>query len=732
MSAERWTRAEMWQWMLDNRPKRSERPKPNDYQKKNCKADALLILRYTVNADRLVVALYDYLHTVPALVYYLLPSGEHWCRAADSDVWTGHRLVYALDGGYYHWGSHRDESFFLSRQSFKEATTWIRNHFGGNWWARENIVKCSDLMWAIGGIEVHTGEERRHNTMERKLDRIRAWAEGIPALPAGFEEYAKKVIFGGKHYAIRRKGDERFLCTCCGVTQEPQATKDWKNHRDVVCPGCGATVRVEKSQKAFPWVQKVDRAMVALPYHTMKDDAPCAVMVHGIVYATYAERETIYFYPEVIIPVRADGSAVREAEIMYSDNYGGWRDTNPANKHAYACYAYPDLSALTGTCCEVAGLEDAARAGMRLNYNSLMRYYHGEPCVEYLVKGGYEHILRDMTDSCYARGSMFPHYHDLKTLFGLSGQGVRRLREHDGGCLHLLWLRAAETCGYKLSDEVWDWMVKRSITPTDAAFALSAGLSPEQMMHYVDKQLVRMGAKGVFRYETTFTTWKDTISMSTRLKADMSKDCVIRPRDLKERHDELAAIIAANEDKLKAQEADDKYPGCKPGCDAVRERFGWSDGEHICVVPTGAADIMREGRLLGHCVGSSDRYFERIAIGESYIVFLRRAKEPDKPWYTMEVEPGGRIRQLRTYGDNEGEERQEAKEFLKEWQKVVRARLTAEEREAAETATERYLRELQELIASGSLIRNGKLAGQPLGKVLAADYNELNEKEVAV
>lgn len=69
---------------------------------------------------------------------------------------------------------------------------------------------------------------------------------------------------------------------------------------------------------------------------------------------------------------------------------------------------------------------------------------------------------------------------------------------------------------------------------------------------------------------------------------------------------------------------------------------------------------------------------------------------------------------------------------MREWQRVVRSRLTDEQKQAAETAAERYRRELDELIAAGSLIRNGKLAGKPLGAVLAADYNDLNHEEVAV
>ena len=40
-----------------------------------------------------------------------------------------------------------------------------------------------------------------------------------------------------------------------------------------------------------------------------------------------------------------------------------------------------------------------------------------------------------------------------------------------------------------------------------------------------------------------------------------------------------------------------------------------------------------------------DRYLDRIERRESYILFLRRTNEPDVSYYTLEVEPGGTIRQ---------------------------------------------------------------------------------------
>ena len=43
--------------------------------------------------------------------------------------------------------------------------------------------------------------------------------------------------------------------------------------------------------------------------------------------------------------------------------------------------------------------------------------------------------------------------------------------------------------------------------------------------------------------------------------------------------------------------------------------------------------IIEEGQALKHCLDRSDRYFERIANQESYIVFLRRTKAMEQPYF---------------------------------------------------------------------------------------------------
>ena len=130
----------------------------------------------------------------------------------------------------------------------------------------------------------------------------------------------------------------------------------------------------------------------------------------------------------------------------------------------------------------------------------------------------------------------------------------------------------------------------------------------------------------------------------------------------------------------------------------IREKLEYIGEEYFIRVPQKIVDIVKEGNYLHHCVGSTDRYFDRIKDHETYICFLRKTAEPDTPFYTIEVEPGGTIRQHRGMFDEEPE-LDKVKPFLRIWQQEIRKRMKAEdhEREARSAILrEKNIKELEE------------------------------------
>jgi len=147
-------------------------------------------------------------------------------------------------------------------------------------------------------------------------------------------------------------------------------------------------------------------------------------------------------------------------------------------------------------------------------------------------------------------------------------------------------------------------------------------------------------------------------------------------------------------------------------------------------VPEKVEDILTEGQNLHHCVGESERYWERIERQESYVLFLRRTNEIGKSYYTLEIEPDGTVRQKRTMYDRQEADIEDAKRFLKKWQKEISKRITDKERDLAKKSRVLRFEEFTEMRKNHVIIHTGNLQGKLLVDVLMADLME-NKEEVS-
>lgn len=161
---------------------------------------------------------------------------------------------------------------------------------------------------------------------------------------------------------------------------------------------------------------------------------------------------------------------------------------------------------------------------------------------------------------------------------------------------------------------------------------------------------------------------------------------------------------------------------------AIRKIYEYDGAEYIIRVPEGAKDILQESKFLDHCIQHGTRYFERISVRESYIFFLRKKSDPNTPWYTLEVEPGGTVRQKRSYNNDQYADLEDAKPFIEEWQQVVQGRMTASEISFAKQSKEIRAQEFAELKENGNIIRTGANAGKLLVDELMHDLMEVEKR----
>ena len=129
----------------------------------------------------------------------------------------------------------------------------------------------------------------------------------------------------------------------------------------------------------------------------------------------------------------------------------------------------------------------------------------------------------------------------------------------------------------------------------------------------------------------------DYIDMRKKMGYDLSNEIVLFPRELHRRHNEM--VLETENKKLdeRKKEVLRKYPKIAEKYKKLSDIYSAAAAGYIIRPAKDAAEIVSEGRVLHHCVGSSDMYISAHNSGRSTILFLRKASDPDMPFITVEI-----------------------------------------------------------------------------------------------
>jgi hypothetical protein len=144
---------------------------------------------------------------------------------------------------------------------------------------------------------------------------------------------------------------------------------------------------------------------------------------------------------------------------------------------------------------------------------------------------------------------------------------------------------------------------------------------------------------------------------SIHMAKEMELEYEVMPKSLKIMHDKLRMnykVVKTAVEQKKFQEvvSDKKYT-----------KLEYEGEKFKIVAPKSGDDLIREGKLLSHCVAS---YFDRVKTKKTKIYFLRNKEIPNAPLVTIEVS-GTVVHQASGKGNRKLKE--EEKEFVKEWAK---------------------------------------------------------------
>ncbi len=379
------------------------------------------------------------------------------------------------------------------------------------------------------------------------------------------------------------------------------------------------------------------------------------------------------------------------------------------------------LVCLDKTYLRRTGLMEMYRIQGILDPEHYLAVYERKPYIEKFAKAGLARLVNDCIGSSRYYSSSDVMKVDttqtsLTKMLCITPTELKRLKAFNGGKEMLRWLQYEKAVGTLLPDNTMHWLIKNELAPSDIEFATRYMTVP-QIHHYIERQM----REGKMRLNEVINTWKDYLAMASRLGYDLNDEIVYRVRRLKHRHDQLVAILQEKDTVIRAGEIAQQFPNAEKNLRDVKAIYSYGDDVYTVVVPDKIEDVLHDGRHLHHCAAEHERYWDRMERNESYVFFLRKTDSIDTPYYTLEVEPGGTIRQKRTFYDNQNEDIEEASDFLRKWQAEIRTRLRDEDRKLAEQSKILRIQNFEELRRENVRINTGKLQGQKLVDVLMAD-----------
>lgn len=488
---------------------------------------------------------------------------------------------------------------------------------------------------------------------EKKYAKIDEQMARFAAEPDGLRDFAEKIRPKYLFYSYKAK---RAYCSACGESFEP--TKGLKHNDMTVCPRCGATLKAKHESRIGKlndiiwtvWAQNDGDDLLLHYYRTITDYSndfrhPCvetSEQFRTLIDDKY--HDFMWWHPQ-----SRDGRKQPERWMKYAKR-GIWWNSYSSNKwQPWAPYVFGDLNEAVKKSrlkyCPLDGLlkytglnDDGTIDGWSID--RWLSSYIKVPQIELLFKVGFKRLTYEAAGNGIEVNTSATN---IKDALGITNRQVKQL----------LKLKDPTASEYRMIRDF-------DCSAEEARWLAKTG--EKNGIGWIMKDLVKYAP--LSRYIEYFgnnnledvRSYHDYIKWIVALNYDLKE--WLFPKDFQQAHDRLMEIYYIEQDKSKNEQI-------ALVADASDLDFQYNG---LFVRPAMSAEELRnEGQTLHHCVAT---YADRMARGETLIMFVRRENEPDTPFYTMEVK-NNEIVQLR--GSHNCAPTPEVAEFREEFEKMLKA-----------------------------------------------------------
>ena len=625
--------------------------------------------------------------------------------------------IYNLEDGNDYWSRRNYDHYMYFNPGGKQSIKALLKTEGGGF---EGIRK-----WQEGC------KRRREDARLKKL--TDQWDEEmslVKELPKGFEDWWHHKGFSQNYIFYKGAGAKEGFCTSC--IKKISLKTDPKHNIEGKCPVCHSKVtyisRAKKTTKMRTWFQEVSclqkykDGFIKRDFSVRRTDIKSDIGINKSEFKAWETQRTIITDDGCRVFVYGDFKRRGNRWFLSNDQMirRGSENMFPKNlsqvmKRRHTAYPI------------------ARKNGCECGITYFLAVEKKYPVIEMVYKAGLYALGNQMIDEGYTGLKTFipiPQVNkkDLPSKLGIDRARMARLKAINGKITALLWLQHEKEIDTIIRDEDIMLMDNMKIQPeTIKKSNVGKLLSISKICNYLRKQISMRDPKRLRRGTySIWTDWNDYVDMMKKLKMDTKNELLLKPKDITIAHNELVARLSMKESKKEIKAKEKKFKTAQELMAAGDLKKYEYEGEKYCIIaPEGIEDIYKEGLALKHCIHTCDIYFQRIDIKETYLLFLRRTQARDTPWYTLEIEPGGNIRQKKSVLNEAYSDLEDAMPFLKEWQQWVKKNLSKEDKELAKKSDKARRDGYAKLRADKKIIWHGRLQGTLLVDALEDDFMEV-------
>lgn len=487
-------------------------------------------------------------------------------------------------------------------------------------------------------------------------------------IPEGLFEYIRNVVLAEDHVLIYKKGNRKGFCYDCKeeVYAKPWSGKFYQNV-NVRCPNCGGLVHCVLETSENFLVENVENVVMAQKgtdgetiffrqWRVLRDPSGEWKELKKWI------KETVRYAIRGTYCAKWQKESKESFYYMYErydlELWTKWKGTEIYDNAYYFCpYGIEDV--LKGTRMEYANiLEHLGRKENQIKYLMNFAMY---PVMEFLDKAGYSLLVKQKSDRL-----------SKETRYAIRWQR-KKLKE----CFKfpLYWLKLKEPEKYSMEDiqrmnvfhEIRPQATQKEVEQVvnthihvDDMKILLRYMNMDKLGKYLEKQEEIRGKKDFWDsfYETS-RMYRDYIEECQTLELDLNDKQVLFPKNLKQAHERTMAQIKFEKkkaDQEKFQKAVEKM-----------EQYTWEWNGLLIRPARQQEELRKEGAELHHCVAG---YCKRIADQKTMVFFIRKTEEPDKPYYTLELQ-NKLVKQCRTEHNKSYGTDPEVFMFVDQWMKKV-------------------------------------------------------------